>query len=244
MFTRMTPHGRPGRLAVLAIQAITLFIAALGTSGCGPSYFDLRKDGQEAIVRGDYAPAALLFAQADQKNARQVANLHDLGICHTMVARQKFIQRNTAAAFRELDKAIAYYERALDVRPGNLACTEGLNTALELKGQFEAALTKAEWAAEFVGPKAKQQIYLARELEERGDDDAALLRYRQAVAIEPRSAEAHIALANFLLRHGQQSAAMPHLQTASRLDPGNKWVQQQLGSREPVPQPFPAAGQP
>jgi tetratricopeptide (TPR) repeat protein len=213
---------------------------AVAVGGCGPSYYDLRKDGQESIIRGEYSAAAILFNQADAKSPRHVANLHDLGICHTMVARHKFEQRNAPAAFRELDKAIAYYQRALDVRPGNLPCTEGLNTALELKGQFEEALKKAEWAVKFVGPKAKQQLYLARELEERGDSDAALLRFRQAVAMEPANAEAHKAIAEFLLRHHQEVPAMHHLRAAYQLDPDNAWVRQQLASRGGLPQSRPA----
>ena len=231
--------GAPARRSAL----FTWTALAVGLSGCGPNYFDLRKDGQEAIIRGDYAPAAILFAQADQKSRRHVANLHDMGICHTMIAKQKFTQRNHPAAFRELDKAIAYYEQALDVRPGNLACTEGLNTALELKGQFEEALRKAEWAAEFVGPKAKQQIYLAKELDERGDSDAALLRYRQAVAMEPSNPDAHVAIAEFLIRHQQESAALHHLRAAFQLDPQNGWVRQQLAARGALPRPVQTAAE-
>ncbi len=206
-------------------------LATIVLTGCGPKYLDFRRDGLDAMYRGDYAPAAIFFAHAEEIRPRNIENLHDLGICHTMVARLKFEQRNHPAAFRELDRAIAYYERALDVRPGNLACTEGLNTALELKGQFERALQNAEWTAKFVGPRAKQHIFLAREYEKRGDHDAALLRYRQAVVMEPNNAEAHVAIADFLIRHRQDAAAIHHLRAALRIEPHNTWAREQLAAR-------------
>ena len=105
-------------------------------------------------------------------------NLHDLGVCSMVLARDQFRRRNFPAAMREVDQAIEYYARSINAHPGFQASLEGKNRALELKGQFEQALQQAEWAREFVGPSARQQVFLARELEERGDMDGALLRYR------------------------------------------------------------------
>ena len=142
---------------------------------------------------------------------------------------------NHAAAMRELDAAIAYYTQAMDVHPGDQASIEGKNIALELKGQFDEALDHAEWAAEFVGPSAKQYIFLAKELEQRGDVDGALLRYRQAVAMELDNPEAHIAFAKFLLRQDNERMAVHHLQQAYRLNPLDEWVLDQLTARSALP---------
>jgi tetratricopeptide (TPR) repeat protein len=179
-----------------------------------------------------------LLLNAEDKAHRRVETLHDLGVCSVMVAKQKFEDRNHAAAFRELDNAVAYYQRAIDEYPGHQASLEGLNIAQELKGQFEEALKTAQWAAEFVGPSAKQQIFLAEEYEQRGDLDAALLRYRQGVTMEPENAKAHIAIAQFLMRHDNDKAAVHHLVEANRIDPKNAWVNEQLAShssRSPAP---------
>jgi Tfp pilus assembly protein PilF len=108
----------------------------------------------------------------------------------------------------------------------------GKNMALELKQQFEAALDVAQWAAEFVGPSARQQIFLAREMEERNDLDAALLRYRRAVSMEPRSAYAHAVLARFYVRVGKNNRAIYHLRTAYRLDPSEPGVRALLQELE------------
>ncbi len=198
-------------------------------SGCnnGPSYDQLRREGQISMINGQYGPARYMLQQAEGKSQRlRVENLHDLGVAHVMVAKEKFAQMNPAAAFRELDAAVDYYSRGIEAHPGHQACLEGKNIALELKGQFEEALKHAEWAAEFVGPSARQQIFLASELEERGDFDAALLRYQQAVAMEPKNPNAHVAFAEFLGRHNNEAAATYHLQEADRLNPRGKRIAQ------------------
>jgi tetratricopeptide (TPR) repeat protein len=218
------------RLAIL--PAILVFPACLAIGGCQkPHYFELRRDGLREMSKGDFVPAANLLAQAEHARPREVENLHDLGVCHTMIARQKFAQLNQPAALRELNRAIDYYRRTLDVQPGHMGATAGLNTALELKGEFEQALAEAEWAAKNVGPSAEQQIFLAKELEERGDIDGALVSYRQGVAMEPRNPAAHVAIAKFLLRHNNESAAIHHLRVAYELDPRNEWVVEQLAMR-------------
>ncbi|RME38786.1 MAG: hypothetical protein D6788_06750 [Planctomycetota bacterium] len=216
--------------------------------GCGPHYRTLRREGQSLMAAGKFAAAKQLFLQAEDKSPRHVDNLTDLGACSVMLARQRLAEMNQAAALREVDDAIAYYSRALDVYPGHQPAIEGKNVALELKGQFEQALKEAEWTARNVGPAAKNYLFLARELEERGDVDGALLRYRQAVAIEPRNVDAHIAFARFLLKHDNEKAAVHHLQAAYRLDPLNEWVMDQLARRgklpplTPVGQEIPSSG--
>ena len=217
-------------------MVVALTVAAWGAAlgGCGPSYLQLRKEGQLAMIDGRYGPAQYMLRQAEEKQHRHVANLHDLGTCSVMLAKEKFAQMNHAAAFRELDSAIEYYSRAIEEHPGHQASLEGKSIALELKGQFEKALKHVEWVAEFVGPSARQYIFLADELEQRGDLDGALLRYRQAVAIEPKNADGHVAFAKFLLRNHNERAAMSQLAEANRLNPKDPWVAEQL-ARQSLP---------
>lgn len=198
--------------------------------GCGePDYRQLRLEGQRACLNDSYYVGRSFFKQAELKRHRRDAdNLHDLGACSVMVAKQKFKERNYAAAMREVDEAIAHYTEAVDMNPGHQASIEGKSVALELKGQFDEALKNAEWAAEFVGPSARQFVWLGRELEKRGDPEAALLRYQQAVSVEPRNASAHSTLADFLLRHENKSLAIVHLETAYRLNPRDQWVSDKL----------------
>lgn len=214
----------------IPLVIVALFCLAMLLGGCGPNYQQLRLEGQYAMLRGEYGPARYLLLNAENKAHRRVETLHDMGVCSVMVAKQKFAERNHAAAFRELDNAVAYYRRAIDESPGHQASLEGLNITLELKGQFEEALAHAQWAADFVGPSARQYLFLADEYEQRGDLDGALLRYRQAVAMEPDSAAAHVATAKFLIRRNHPEAAYHHLVEAKRIDPRNAWVGEQLAA--------------
>jgi len=226
---------QPGKLGSLLLIP-SLIAGAFVSAGCGPNFYTLRREGQRAMLRGDVGPAKYFLIQAKKRKPRHVGNLHDLGVCCVLLAKQRFAQMNHAAAFDQLDRAIGYYRAALDAEPGSQACREGLNTALELKGQFDEALEETRWAAKFVGPSAKQHVYLARELERRGDVDGALLRYRQAVAMEPMNPEPHVAIAEFLLRHENEIAALHHLRAAYKLDPTNDWVAKQLADRDATPQ--------
>ena len=223
----------------IVVRAVVIpTIVAVGSTGCstGPSYDQLRREGQIAMINGQYGPSRYLLQQAEAKSQRlRVENLHDLGVAHVMVAKEKFAQMNPAAAFRDLDAAIDYYSRGIEAHPGHQSCLEGKNIALELKGQFEEALKHAEWAAEFVGPSARQQIFLASELEERGDFDGAMLRYQQAVAMEPRNQRAHVAYAEFLTRHNQATAAAREFQEAARLSPRGHITVEQPARAEPQP---------
>jgi tetratricopeptide (TPR) repeat protein len=205
------------------------FGVMLTVMGCGPDYRQLRLEGQQACLKSSFGVGRSFFDQAEDMRPRQNAdNLHDLGVCSVMVARQKFLDRNFAAAMREADAAFGYFTRAVDMNPGHQASIEGKSVALELKGQFDQAIKQAEWAAEFVGPSPRQYVWLARKLDERGDKEAAMLRYRQAVALGPKDFEAHAAMAEFLLRHDNPNAAMPHLEIAGKLNPKDIWVADQL----------------
>lgn len=219
-----------GRLALVFASAFSML-----SVGCGPTYLQLRRHGQESMASGAFGPARHFFVQAEELSPQRVANLSDLGTCCLALARGKFAEDNQAAALRELDNAIAYYTRVIDIRPAHQPALEGKNTALELKGRFDEALRHAEWAAEVVGPSARQFVFLARELDERGDADGALLRYRQAVAVEPQNPVGHVAFARFLLRHDSETAAVYHLQNAYRLSPENTWVVDELAARGALP---------
>jgi tetratricopeptide (TPR) repeat protein len=231
----MNRQGRWSRRVGCYLGVLSLAGSALFFTGCGPSYHRLRREGHMAITQGDYGPARVLLLQAEEKHPRNVKNLHDLGACSVMLANEKFNQRNHAAAMRELDAAIFYYESAIDANPGYLPAIEGRNVALKLKGEFDEALKNAEWALRYVGPSANQFLFLAAELEERGDMDGALLRYQQAVAADKNNPAIHSAFAEFLLRHNNEPAAIYHLQAAYRLNPEDPWVSQELSQRGAVP---------
>jgi tetratricopeptide (TPR) repeat protein len=217
----------------------------LALAGCGPdpNFRELRLAGQRQMIAGNYGAARGLFRQAHELTPEDAANLHDLADCCMYFAKQRFSERNVAAAMREVDGAIAYYQRSINAHPGFQASLVGKNLALELKGQFEEAVRVAEWAAKFVGPAARQQVFLAHEMEERGDLDAALLRYRQAVAMEPESATAQAELGSYYQRIGEEDLAIERLKRAYQLDPSQPGVRAALVELGVAPPEAPAAHQ-
>jgi tetratricopeptide (TPR) repeat protein len=225
------------RIRFAQVSALALLTGGLSL-GCahGPTYNDHWNDAQQALLQGEYGPARTFLEECERVRPRRIETMHDMGVCSMMIAREKFEQMNHAAAMRELDRAIACFDSAIDDVPGHQASLEGKNRALELKGQFQEALKHTEWAATFVGPSARQYIFLARELDERGDKDAALLRYQQAISMEPDNAEPHVAIAQFYLRTKNEPAAIRHLQAAYDLNPKDAWVHEQLSSRGALPQ--------
>jgi len=199
----------------------TVAAGLLMLAGCNPEpdFRAYRLEGQRLMVKGNHGVARGLFEKAHEMVPEDPINLHDMADCSLYYARDLFARGDTVAAFREVDKGIEYYQRAINAHPGFPAALLGKNIALELKGQFEEALKVVEWAVRFVGPSAQQQIFLAQEMEERGDMDAALLRLRQAVAMEKENAAAHEALGKFSLRMGDHELAIRHLTRAYSLDP-------------------------
>ena len=194
--------------ALLLVGTITTFVSGCVSSSTDTTYDRWRVEAQDAIQRGNYEVARGLLLNAENKKPRDPVTLHNLGVCSLHVAMAKQQDMNYAAAMRELDFAEAYFRRAIDAAPAYQPSQEGLNETLELKGEYASALKEAEWAAQNVGPSAKEQLFLAGALERQGDVDGALLRYRQAVAMEPNRPAPHVALAIFLKRAGDRNGAL------------------------------------
>lgn len=211
------------RKAFRAVRdGMTVLVVAAG--GCGPTFYQLRVDGQNAMREDRLAVAKDNFERAALMWPEDAQNLFDLGAVHMALARKRLNEQNTPAAMRELDRASDCFSRAIEAAPGMYAAVVAKNEALELKGRYDDALSTVEWNMTFLGPTARSQMFLARELEERGDLDAALLRYRQAVAIEPKNPAAHAAIGTFMLRLGNEHAAIEHLLRAYELNPLHRGV--------------------
>lgn len=212
---RMTRLKRMARLNGWSIAFLAFAAALMG--GCEYPYRSMRIDGQEAVLQSDYGRAREIFMKCHDRKPNDAENLHDVGAMSYVIGEGRFKERNAPAGLRECDRAIDFYGRAIMARPNYPAAIMGRTAAFELKGQFEKALKQAEWASRFVGPMARQYIFLAREHEDRGDMDLARLRYRQAVVLEPDNPEAHQAYGEFLQRRNLHDEASVELREAERL---------------------------
>lgn len=207
-------------------------------SGCTVSHNRLRYEGLVAADEGKYEVARQLLLQADEMSPQRVDNLYDIAACSIQIAKRKFKEENYAAAMRETDTALAYLDRAIQIRPAHIRSLEGKSVALRLKGRFDEALEHAQRVSQYVRPSARQYMFLARELEHSGAVDDAEIRHRQAVDIEPENPLAHKSLADFLARHEKGEAAIYHWQMAYKLDPFNREVAEQLIKRNAIPSPL------
>jgi len=105
-------------LASLGVAAMALCLG-----GCGPSYRQLRVEGQQAMLKKDFGPARYILLEAEKIKRNDPENLHDLGLCSAMIAKQRLEQHNYPAGMRELDNAVEFYSRAIDAHPGHHAST-------------------------------------------------------------------------------------------------------------------------
>ena len=204
----------------LSVSLISLTIV----SGCGPTYKELRIEGQNQFAQDRFGTARRLFEEAHLKSPEDPENLHDIAACCVMQAKAQLKEGNPAAAQRDLDRAIDFYDRAINAHPGFKPALMGKNRALELKGQSDEALRTATWAAKYVGPAADQYVFLASEYEQRGDLDTALLHYRQALAMETNNANVHKGLGMLHLKAGRQDLAIKSLHRSLELNPSQQDV--------------------
>lgn len=211
-----------------ARHALWLILGLACATGCAPKFEHYRERGTRLLAQQRYAAARGPLEAAHEMVPEHADNLCDLAGCHIGLARDYLARDDQRAAGREIDKAINYYNRAIKSYPGYARALNGKNAALELRGSYNEALATAEWASRVVGPSARQQLFLARELAERGDADRALLAFRQAVAMEPDNPAAHWAIGTFYLDLGRRDEGIQHLQQAYRLDPGQAYVASEL----------------
>jgi protein O-GlcNAc transferase len=206
---RVNPH-------VITVLASVMLLAA---AGCTANYRMYRTEGAKHFSEGRFAAARGLFAEAYQMVPENVDNLYDLACCHRAMGLDALVRGDRPAAIREFERAITWYNRALQSYPGDERSIAGLNDTLELRGRHTEALQTAEWASTMIGPSARQQLYLADEYAQRGDADRALVTYKQAVAMEPANPTPYWALGRFYLKLGRRDDAVASLQQAYRLDP-------------------------
>ena len=209
------------------VNVLVLFVSLVSltiVSGCGPTYKELRIEGQNQFAQDRFGTARHLFEEAHLKYPEDPENLHDIAACCMMQATEHLNSRNHAAAQRDLDRAIDFYNRAINAHPGFKPALMGKNRAQELKGQSDEALRTATWAAKYVGPSADQYVFLASEHEQRGDLDTALLHYRQGLAMEPNNANVHKGIGMLHQKAGRHDLAVKSLHRSLELNPSQQDV--------------------
>jgi tetratricopeptide (TPR) repeat protein len=169
------------------LRAILLAVGLLMGSG-GPVAADPLADiraGNQAFADGRPEQAVVAFTRAIEGGS---LDSDSLALAHN----------NRGVAYGELgdfDRAIADYERALQLRPGDPKSLRNLRIAHTRRGLAAARV---------------------------GDVDRALGDLARAIELEPGHPTAYVRRAELRLERGEIEAAIEDLETAARLAPDNK----------------------
>ena len=128
---------------------------------------------------------------------------------------------SVAALYEEVDHgdlAIATYERAIELDPGDAALYAHLGAIYRQRAMSFEARTMYEMAAERASDNPTYLFELARlYVEEDGATPEALRLLERVVRLEPRHVQAHVLLGDVYLNRQQRSQAIPHYEQAREL---------------------------
>lgn len=213
--------------AMRAGAFLMLMLAAFSLAGCGKpiaTYDQLIKEGMTEYDAGRFADAVAMFKQAAEADHERPEPSYYAGRCYMAMADRQFREDDLPAALRYCDRAIGAFDAGVGAFPGYSRAVQAKADALKLKGENQAALQVANWAAAYVGPQAKMLILKARQYAQAGDIDNAQLSFQQAVSIEEKNPAAHAELGLFYMRCGNKTKAIESLQRSYDLDPGSPSV--------------------
>jgi len=114
---------------------------------------------------------------------------------------------------------IALLHLALQCNPDAPDLHDNLGTALQAKGDLQAAIACFQTALRLRPDFASAHNNLGTAWQLQGDLNAAIACYRTAIQFNPRSAEAHYNLGNALQRQGELTAAIASYTTALTIHP-------------------------
>lgn len=212
--------------------ACVVLVMLLAGCGTGPSS-EVRRFNQMGLDyyhRGDYTAAITAFSASREQDRETPEPGYYIGRCYLALADKNFREDNLVTAVRYCDQAIHQFTAAYEAFPGYANALQGKAEALRRKGQQQAALELAEWAATTAGPNARLLIFQAREQAQHGDVDKALVILQQAVDMQPDSPAIHAELGRFYARFGNRPAAVASLKKALELDPRAPGVAMTLAS--------------
>ena len=130
----------------------------------------------------------------------------------------------------ELDKAIAHFEAALEIRSrkldphydvGSAFVQMNLADALARKGQPDEALVHYEQAIRLQPNYANAYYNRGNVLFTKGRIDEAMADWEKTLQIQPNDADAHTCIGNAFLRQGSPKEAIAHYEKAMALAPGD-----------------------
>jgi tetratricopeptide (TPR) repeat protein len=124
-----------------------------------------------------------------------------------------------------LDRAVAAYERAIELDPNCVGALVNLGTIHFHARQWKKAETHYKRALEAEPEYALGHFNLGNLFDERGEVALAFEHYAVALRIAPNYADAHYNLALLCQRVGQTMRAVRHWRAYLKLDPSSNWAE-------------------
>jgi protein O-mannosyl-transferase len=132
----------------------------------------------------------------------------------------------------QVDKAIAQFQKALQIDPNLAAVHNNLGMALFQKGQVDEAIMHLQKALEINPNYTEAHNNLGNALKQKGKLNEAMVQYHMALEINPNYAGAHNNLGNVLFQKGALDEAISQYQAALRLKPDYVDAQNNLAKVE------------
>jgi superkiller protein 3 len=129
----------------------------------------------------------------------------------------------------ELEAAITYYQKAIQLDPKLADAYNGLGVVLYKQGELEAAITYYQKAIQLNPKYAKAYNNLGNALYYQGKLDEAITYYQKAIQLDPKYAPAYNGLGNALYYQGKVEEAITYSQKSIQLDPKNVIAYNNLG---------------
>lgn len=126
---------------------------------------------------------------------------------------------NALADSGELDRAIAEYQRAVELEPDNAAALNNLGTVLRDSGRLDAAIEAYHRAVALRPELPESYNNLAVALADRGEFEMALAACRKAIELRPDYIEANANLGVILCDLGAEDLAVEVCRRAVALQP-------------------------
>src|SRR5437764_3216811 len=120
---------------------------------------------------------------------------------------------------RDLDGAIAHFERAVQLKYDNSESHYGMADALRRKGDVERAMTEAQISLDLRPGDPETHVVLGMAFMTKGQVDEAATHFSKAIEIRPNYSTAHYNLAIALLDKHESGKAIEHYEKAIELQP-------------------------
>lgn len=210
-------------LAVTARQKVTLYERIAGVYD--EEYLDHERAAEalEALLEldpehqdaGRELARHLRSLERYEELAELYQRLGQGGKAERQIEHGLLLGRVLSEHLKQPDRAIAAYERVLELAPSHATALDALATLKAVVGDARSALAAIDELSENAAtPEAKAELELraAQVLEARGDSAGALRRYQLAAELLPGDAAARRRLVKKNVEHGNHAAAVELLE--------------------------------